>query len=150
MKYYFEKYKEEYFKVLYGMKKDNFKWYVEKLYGWDEETQTQFQKDFIEEHRNDINVIKVDNEIIGVFTNYINENNESEIKELSEIWKNEESKLAFYMEHNELEQISSKMTNAKISIENDNLNEAILFLDEIKFRIEHIKNKQKMELKNIF
>ena len=61
------------------MKKDNFKWYVEKLYGWDEETQTQFQKDFIEEHRNDINVIKVDNEIIGVFTNYINENNESEI-----------------------------------------------------------------------
>ena len=79
MKYYFEKYKEEYFKVLYEMKKDNFKWYVEKLYGWDEETQTQFQKDFIEEHRNDINVIKVDNEIIGVFTNYINENNESVI-----------------------------------------------------------------------
>ena len=77
MKYYFEKYKEEHFKVLYEMKKDNFKWYVEKLYGWDEETQTQFQKDFIEEHRNDINVIKVDNEIIGAFTNYINENNES-------------------------------------------------------------------------
>ena len=25
MKYYFEKYKEEYFKVLYEMKKDNFK-----------------------------------------------------------------------------------------------------------------------------
>ena len=79
MKYYFEKYKEEYFKVLYEMKKDNFKWYVEKIYGWDEEIQTQFQKDFIEEHRNDINVIKVDNEIIGVFTNYINENDESEI-----------------------------------------------------------------------
>ena len=79
MKYYFEEYKEEHFKVLYEMKKDNFKWYVEKLYGWDEETQIKFQKDFIEEHRNDINVIKVDNEIIGVFTNYINENNESEI-----------------------------------------------------------------------
>ena len=85
-----------------------------------------------------------------VENNLYQENNESEIKELSEIWKNEESKLAFYMEHNALEQISSKMTNAKISIENDNLNEAILFLDEIKFRIEHIKNKQKMELKNIF
>ena len=74
MRYCFEKYKEEYFKDLYEIKKDNFKWYVEKIYGWDE-----FQKDFIEEHRNDINVIKVDNEIIGVFTNYINENNESVI-----------------------------------------------------------------------
>ena len=42
MKYYFEKYKEEDFKVLYEMKKDNFKWYVEKLYGWDEGIQTQF------------------------------------------------------------------------------------------------------------
>ena len=40
-----------------------------------------------------------------VENNLYQENNESEIKELSEIWKNEESKLAFYMEHNELEQI---------------------------------------------
>ena len=85
-----------------------------------------------------------------VENNLYQENNESEIKEITKIKKNEESKLAFYMEHNELEQISSKMTNAKISIENDDLNEAILFLDEIKFRIEHIKNKQKMEFKNIF
>lgn len=79
MRYYFEKYKEEYFKVLYEMKKDNFKWYVEKLYGWDEKAQIQFQKDFIEKYRNDINVIKLSDEIIGLFTNYISENNESEI-----------------------------------------------------------------------
>lgn len=79
MKYNLEKHKEKYLKILYEMKKDNFKWYVEKLYGWDEEKQIKFQKDFIEEHRNDINVIKVDNQIIGVFTNYIDENNESVI-----------------------------------------------------------------------
>lgn len=98
MKYYFEKYKEEHFKVLYEMKKDNFKWYVEKLYGWDEETQTQFQKDFIEEHRNDINVIKVDNEIIGAFTNYINENNESVISlfYIDKNIKNKELEQKFY------------------------------------------------------
>ena len=72
-------YKEEYFNILYEMKKDNFKWYVEKLYGWDEEKQIKFHKDFIEEHRNNINVIKLSNEIIGIFTNYIDENNESVI-----------------------------------------------------------------------
>lgn len=78
-KYKFEKYKDEYFKILYEMKKDNFKWYVEKLYGWDEEKQIKFHKDFIKEHRKDINVIKLNDEIIGIFTNYVNENNESVI-----------------------------------------------------------------------
>lgn len=78
-KYTFEVYKDEDFKILYEMKKDNFKWYVEKLYGWDEEKQIKFHKDFIEEHKKDINVIKIDNEIIGIFTNYIDENNESVI-----------------------------------------------------------------------
>lgn len=78
-KYTFEVYKDEDFKILYEMKKDNFKWYVEKLYGWDEEKQIKFHKDFIEEHRNHINVIKSCNEIIGIFTNYIDENNESVI-----------------------------------------------------------------------
>ena len=78
-KYRFEEYKEEYFNILYEMKKDNFKWYVEKLYGWDEEKQINFHKDFIEEHRKHIRVIKSGNEIIGIFTNYIDENNESVI-----------------------------------------------------------------------
>ncbi|HJJ04327.1 MAG TPA: GNAT family N-acetyltransferase [Clostridiaceae bacterium] len=78
-KYRLEEYKEEYFNILYEMKKDNFKWYVEKLYGWDEEKQINFLKDFIEEHRNHIRVIKLGNEIIGIFTNYIDENNESVI-----------------------------------------------------------------------
>lgn len=92
----------------------------------------------------------VSGKIVEVEENLYNENGKNKIKELSQTWKNKESNLAFYMEHNELEQISSKMTNAKINIENDNIDEAIEYLDEIKFRIEHIKNKQKLELKNIF
>lgn len=78
-KYRFEEYKEGDFNILYEMKKDNFKWYVEKLYGWDEEKQINFHKDFIAEHRKHIRVIKSGNEIIGIFTNYIDENNESVI-----------------------------------------------------------------------
>ena len=77
--YNFEEYKDEYFNKLYEMKKDNFKWYVEKLYGWDEERQVEFFRNEIKEHRKDINVIKLENDIIGVFTNYINESKESVI-----------------------------------------------------------------------
>lgn len=60
--YNFEEYKDEYFNKLYEMKKDNFKWYVEKLYGWDEEKQVEFFRNEIKEHRKDINVIKLEND----------------------------------------------------------------------------------------
>lgn len=93
---------------------------------------------------------KLEDKIADVEKSVYSENKENKIEELSNIWKNEESKLAYYMEHNELEEISSKMTNSKKSIENEKIDEAIEYLDEIKFRIEHIKNKQKLEFKNIF
>ena len=79
MDYNFENYKKEYFKTLYKMKKENFKWYVKKIYGWYEKKQIEIYKNFINEHRKDMKIIKSNNEIIGVFTNYINENNESVI-----------------------------------------------------------------------
>lgn len=79
MDYNFENYKKEYFKTLYKMKKENFKWYVKKIYGWDEKKQIEIYKNFINEHRKDMKIIKSNNKIIGVFTNYINENNESVI-----------------------------------------------------------------------
>ena len=49
MDYKLVAYQEKYFKKLYEIKKDNFKWSVEKIYGWDEEKQIEFQKKFIEE-----------------------------------------------------------------------------------------------------
>lgn len=79
MDYNFENYKKEYFKTLYKMKKENFKWYVKKIYGWDEKKQIEIYKNFINKHRKDMKIIKSNNKIIGVFTNYINENNESVI-----------------------------------------------------------------------
>ena len=76
--------------------------------------------------------------------------NEKKIEELSELWKNKEKKLEYFMEHRELEEISCKITNAKCNIENDNIDEAKEQIDEIKFRVEHIKNIQKVDLRNIF
>lgn len=93
---------------------------------------------------------EINSKIFEVEEELYSKNNKDKMNEFSKFWKNKEAKLAFYMEHNELELISSKITNAKTNIENNNIDEAIEYLDEIKFRIEHIKNKQKLELKNIF
>lgn len=75
--YRFEEYHDKYFQHLYEIKRENFKWYVEKIYGWDELKQIKFYEEFVKENRKNIKIIKFNGEIIGVFTNFIDENNES-------------------------------------------------------------------------
>lgn len=70
--YTFIQYNEKYFDKLYLMKKECFKWYVEKIYGpWDDNVQIEFFNKLIEEHKSDIKVIKCRDEIIGMYTNYL-------------------------------------------------------------------------------
>lgn len=77
------------------------------------------------------------------------ENNEK-INELCDSWKKECDKLSFYMEHDELEKVGKLVDNVKSDIENNNTEDVKQELDEIKFLLEHIKDKQKLQLKNIF
>lgn len=109
-----------------------------------------FSIDIITKNITKKNLSQITNKLNAVEENLNTKENKNIMNELLNTWKNVESKLAFFMEHNELEQISSKMTNAKLSLENENIGDTKLYLDEIKYRIEHIKNKQKLELKNIF
>lgn len=78
------------------------------------------------------------------------EKGKENVRELSELWKNKENKLEYFMEHKELEEISTKIETLKSNIENDNIDEAKEQIDEIKFRVEHIKNIQKVNMRNIF
>ena len=84
----------------------------------------------------------------------IEENGEEKIEEnvnkLSEAWKNEESKLSCYMEHDELEEISKLITSLKFSSKKNDTEKIEENINEIKFKMEHIKNKQKVKIKNIF
>ena len=54
------------------------------------------------------------------------------------------------MEHDELEKVGVLVDNIKSDIANDSMDEINEKVDEIKFLLEHVKNKQKIELKNIF
>lgn len=77
MGYTFRKYEDKDLEYLYQTKKDLFKWYVEIAYGpWDDNFQMNFFIDFVKEKRKYIKVIMYENKTIGMFTNYINENNE--------------------------------------------------------------------------
>lgn len=75
---------------------------------------------------------------------------EESVNKLSETWKNEEAKLSCYMEHDELEEISKLINSLKFSSKKNDTEKIEENIDEIKFKMEHIKNKQKVKIKNIF
>ena len=95
-------------------------------------------------------VEKIDKKIGEVEESLETADSENKIEELVNLWKNEEVKLEYYMEHQELEDISVKIINTKSNIKNGDLDEAREQIDDVKFSVQHIKNKQKLELKNIF
>lgn len=79
--YNFKKYEQQDFDHLYKIKKDCFKWYVQKLYGeWNDDFQIEFFRDYINKELENINVIVYKNEKIGIFTNKINDDNKSVIE----------------------------------------------------------------------
>lgn len=74
----------------------------------------------------------------------------TKINDLCSSWKKECDKLSFFMEHDELEKVGVLVDNVKSDIENENNENVNQELDEIKFLLEHVKDKQKLQLKNIF
>ena len=65
-------------------------------------------------------------------------------------WNESEEKLAYFIEHDELEKISSQIA---IMNENTNNKEYKLALEdniETKFLLEHVKDKLKLKIKNVF
>lgn len=74
----------------------------------------------------------------------------TKINDLYSSWKKECDRLSFYMEHDELEKVGVLVDNVKSDIENENTEDVRKELDEIKFLLDHVKDKQKLQLKSIF
>ena len=67
-----------------------------------------------------------------------------------ENWDNKYKILAYYIEHDELEKISEALTRAKANISAEEYNTAIENIDSCIFLLQHIEEKDKFTLKNIF
>lgn len=72
------------------------------------------------------------------------------VDEIHEKWDVRYEKLAFYIEHNELEKVETELTGLKGYIEKEEYIEAIAELDKSVYILEHIKQKSNFDLKNIF
>lgn len=72
------------------------------------------------------------------------------IKKIDESWGDVHDKLAYYMEHDELEKVDTAIVTMKSYLETDDFSSAIAELDEGKFVLEHIQEKYAFNLKNVF
>ena len=82
--------------------------------------------------------------------NYVKEEQLEKVKKFSDDWKKIEDRLAYFTEHDELEKVGDTISLLQANVEADMKEDAYEKMKEIKFRIEHIKTKQKFTLNNLF
>ena len=74
----------------------------------------------------------------------------AKIDELETLWKQRENKLAYYIEHDELEKVESKISLIKGNIESTSYEETIPDIEDASFILRHIEEKYKFIIKNVF
>ncbi len=84
----------------------------------------------------------------------IGKNNSEEIEkklsEVNQIWEEKQAKLAYFIEHNEIEKVDVNLVSLKSYVEINDLEEAKREVDESCFSVQHIEEKYAFNLKNIF
>ena len=75
---------------------------------------------------------------------------DEKVKILDEKWRQKHDRLAYYIEHDELEKVDTAIVSLKSYVETDDYSSAIAELDESKFILEHIQKKYAFNLENIF
>ena len=75
---------------------------------------------------------------------------EEEIEKINTQWEKRHEKLAYYIEHDELEKVETNLTGLKGEIEAGEYGDAMSQLDQSIFLLEHIEDKYEFNLQNIF
>ena len=93
-------------------------------------------------------------EMLANLKDEIVKTNKSEItkkvKEIDNNWNKMHDKLAYYIEHDELEKVDTAIVTMKSYIETEDYSSAVAELDEGKFVLEHIQKKTAFNLQNVF
>lgn len=80
----------------------------------------------------------------------VNENIKNKKEEIKKEWENRHDKLAYFIEHDELEKVKTDLTALNSFIETKEYAEAISELDKCVFVLKHIEDKYAFNLQNVF
>lgn len=79
-----------------------------------------------------------------------NEKTTEGLKKMREDWNETYEKLTYYLEHDELEKVSTKLANIGANIQTEEKAECIASIEECKYVLEHIREKIEFKIQNIF
>lgn len=82
--------------------------------------------------------------------NVENEKAKEKMDQVYDIWENKHDKLAYFIEHDELEKVETDIVSIKSYIETKEYEQAVGELDKGVFVLEHIEDKYDFNLQNIF
>lgn len=111
----------------------------------------KYTKESVETLSNDLEILKTE------LKNKLDDNEKESNKEIlekickiKENWESRHDKLAYYIEHNELEKVENSLTALDSFVQTKEYVDAIKELDESVFVLRHIQEKYAFNLKNIF
>lgn len=105
-----------------------------------------YTKTSVEETSNNLNELR--EEITKESIN--KEEVKKKINKIHEQWDKRHDKLAYYIEHDELEKVETHLILLQSNIEVGDYEQGIGELDSCGFVLEHIQDKESLNLKNIF
>ncbi len=74
----------------------------------------------------------------------------TKIEDVERYWEDVHSKLAYYIEHDELEKVETDIVGINSSIDTNDYEQILSKIDESKFILRHIEDKYAFSLENIF
>ncbi len=75
---------------------------------------------------------------------------EDQVKKVENKWEEKHNKLAYYIEHNELEKIEMEITTIKSNIKTAEYENSIESIDKSMFLLKHVEDRYAFNLENIF
>ena len=105
-----------------------------------------YTKKSVEAISNDLNNLRQELNV----DNVKQEEAKKHFDDIEKKWDKMQEKMAYYIEHDELEKVKTNLTEIKSHTETEEYEEAINDLDKSVFVLEHIEEKSEFNLKNIF
>ena len=111
----------------------------------------QYTKESVATLSNDLEELKLDlNNKIKNEKEKTNDELSNSVDKITKDWESRHDKLAYYIEHNELEKVEDNLTGLDSLVSTEEYAEAIKELDKCIFILRHIEEKYAFNLENIF
>ena len=108
------------FDFLFNLKKQNFKWYVDKIWGWDDDDQKERLKQDLEEHLQNKHIIMYNDIPIGTYALNITENGDCLISEISLLKDYQRKGIGTQILQNQLNENQNKKIRTILQVFKDN------------------------------